>query len=54
MTPRTILLKLSGEALVGDRKFGIDTDILDYLSKEISDVKDKFKKRQFSEQGDWN
>ncbi|MBH59722.1 MAG: UMP kinase [Dehalococcoidia bacterium] len=44
MTPRTILLKLSGEALVGDRKFGIDTDILDYLSKEISDVKDKFKK----------
>ncbi|MBM01277.1 MAG: UMP kinase [Chloroflexi bacterium] len=44
MTPRTILLKLSGEALVGGRKFGIDTDILDYLSKEISDVKDKFKK----------
>ena len=29
---------------MGDRKFGIDTDILDYLSKEISDVKDKFKK----------
>ena len=48
MTPRTILLKLSGEALVGDRKFGIDTDILDYLCNEISDVKDKFKKIRFA------
>tara|TARA_B100001996_G_scaffold318872_1_gene262549 strand:- start:618 stop:1340 length:723 start_codon:yes stop_codon:yes gene_type:complete len=42
MAPRTILLKLSGEALIGERKFGIDTDVLEYLSKEISDVKDKF------------
>ena len=42
MAPRTILLKLSGEALIGERKFGIDTDVLEYLSKEISDVKEKF------------
>ena len=42
MAPRTILLKLSGEALIGDKNFGIDTDVLEYLSKEISDVKDKF------------
>tara|TARA_B100001741_G_scaffold307476_1_gene302362 strand:- start:447 stop:1169 length:723 start_codon:yes stop_codon:yes gene_type:complete len=42
MAPRTILLKLSGEALIGEKSFGIDTDVLEYLSKEISDVKDKF------------
>ena len=42
MAPRTILLKLSGEALIGEKNFGIDTDVLEYLSKEISDVKDKF------------
>ena len=42
MAPRTILLKLSGEALIGDKNFGIDTDVLEYLSKEISDLKDKF------------
>lgn len=42
MAPRTILLKLSGEALIGEKNFGIDTDVLEYLSKEISDLKDKF------------
>ena len=42
MAPRTILLKLSGEALIGEKSFGIDTDVLEYLSKEISDVKGKF------------
>ena len=42
MAPRTILLKLSGEALIGEKNFGIDTDVLEYLSKEISDVKGKF------------
>ena len=42
MAPRTILLKLSGEALVGEKNFGIDTDVLEYLSKEISEVKNKF------------
>ena len=42
MAPRTILLKLSGEALIGEKNFGIDTDVLEYLSKEISDVKNKF------------
>jgi uridylate kinase len=42
MTPRTILLKLSGEALVGTKKFGIDTDILEFLSNEILNVKNTF------------
>lgn len=42
MTPRTILLKLSGEALVGAKKFGIDTDILEFLSNEILNVKNTF------------
>jgi len=42
MAPRTILLKLSGEALVGTKKFGIDTDILEFLSNEILNVKNTF------------
>ncbi|MCL4820566.1 MAG: UMP kinase [Vicinamibacteria bacterium] len=35
---RRILLKLSGEALLGDRQFGIERDFLDYLAGEIRDV----------------
>ena len=36
---RTVLLKLSGEALVGSKKFGIDKKILDYLASEINQLK---------------
>jgi uridylate kinase len=39
---KTILLKLSGEALIGSREYGIDTDTLDYLSNEILEVRNKF------------
>lgn len=35
-----ILLKLSGEALMGEDSFGINTDILDSISGEIKDVID--------------
>ena len=33
---RRILLKLSGEALMGDQDFGISHDMLEYVSDEIS------------------
>ena len=39
---RTVLLKLSGEALIGTKKFGIDKNVLDYLASEINDVVKKF------------
>ena len=42
MAVKTILLKLSGEALIGSREYGIDTDTLDYLSNEILEVRNKF------------
>ena len=42
MAGKTILLKLSGEALIGSREYGIDTDTLDYLSNEILEVRNKF------------
>lgn len=35
-----ILLKLSGEALMGEDSFGINTDILDSISGEIKDIID--------------
>lgn len=42
MTPapvfRRVLLKLSGEALSGDRGFGIDTATLDHVCQEIASV----------------
>lgn len=41
MEPRTYrraLLKLSGEALIGDQGYGIDAKMLQYLADEISDV----------------
>ena len=37
---KRILLKLSGEALVGDEKFGIDPDMLRYVSEEIKSIVD--------------
>ena len=35
-----ILLKLSGEALLGQKPFGVDPDVLIYLAKEIKSVVD--------------
>ena len=36
---RRILLKLSGEALLGKGSFGIDTDVLKFVAEEIGDVR---------------
>ena len=38
---KRILLKLSGEALLGDQQFGVDPKVLIYLAKEIKLVTDK-------------
>jgi uridylate kinase len=35
---RRILLKLSGEALQGSREFGIDSEVLKGIAKEVADV----------------
>lgn len=35
---KRILLKLSGEALVGKTKFGIDPEVVEYIGGEISDI----------------
>lgn len=35
---RRILLKFSGEALMGNTQFGIDPNVLDRLAKEVSEV----------------
>ena len=40
MKYKRILLKLSGEALMGDKQFGIDHDILGKYAKEIKSVVD--------------
>jgi uridylate kinase len=37
---KRILLKLSGEALMGDQKFGIDQNMLQYVSGEIKSIID--------------
>lgn len=36
-----ILLKLSGEALMGDRGYGIDPNTVDFLAEEVRDVASK-------------
>lgn len=36
-----ILLKLSGEALMGDNNFGIDPQVLSYVSKEVKRLTDQ-------------
>ena len=36
---RRILLKLSGESLMGDREYGLDRDTIDALAEEIIDVR---------------
>jgi len=38
MTYKRILLKLSGEALMGDKQFGIDHNRLDQYAKEIKEI----------------
>jgi uridylate kinase len=38
---KRILLKLSGEALAGDAGFGIDTDVLKILAREITEIHDQ-------------
>lgn len=35
---KRILLKLSGEALMGDDSFGINTEIIDYVAREIQEI----------------
>lgn len=35
---KRILLKLSGEALMGDDSFGINTDVIDYVAGEIQEI----------------
>jgi len=41
MKYKRILLKLSGESLMGDKQFGIDQAILDQYGKEIKEVVDQ-------------
>ena len=38
---RRILLKLSGEALMGEREYGIDASTVDRICGEIKDEHDK-------------
>jgi uridylate kinase len=42
VTYKRILLKLSGEALAGDKKFGISQDILTPLAEEIKGIRDQY------------
>jgi uridylate kinase len=35
---KRVLLKLSGESLLGEKTFGIDRDFTDYLAREIKDI----------------
>jgi len=41
MKYKRVLLKLSGEALMGDQQYGIDAKILDQYAKDIKTVTDK-------------
>ena len=41
MKYKRILLKLSGEALMGDKQFGIDNDRLAQYAKEIKTIVNK-------------
>ncbi|MDD2791189.1 MAG: UMP kinase [Sulfurimonas sp.] len=40
MTKRRVLVKFSGEALAGEAGYGIDTQILNYISQEIKSLVD--------------
>lgn len=37
---KRILIKLSGEALMGSKPFGIEADVVKFIAKEIGDVRD--------------
>ena len=37
---KRVLLKLSGEALIGDKSFGISPDVIEYVAEEIRSVVD--------------
>ena len=37
---KRILLKLSGEALVGDGEYGISPDIINYIAEEVKEIRD--------------
>ena len=37
---KRVLLKLSGESLMGEKGFGIDSKVLDFFSDEIQKVRD--------------
>jgi uridylate kinase len=39
-TPKRVLLKLSGEALMGDQQFGIDPGMLDTIAGQLKSVQD--------------
>ena len=39
---KRVLLKLSGEALIGKKGFGIDDSAIERLSKQIYEVQTKF------------
>ncbi len=41
MSRRRVLLKLSGEALAGDKGYGIDNEVLERIAKEVSVVHSK-------------
>jgi uridylate kinase len=36
---KRVLLKLSGEALMGDRQFGIDQKVVQYIANELKEIK---------------
>ena len=36
---KRVLLKFSGEALMGDAQFGISNDILSYLAEEVRELR---------------
>lgn len=36
---RRIMLKLSGEALAGDKGFGIDLDVMELIARQVADVR---------------
>ncbi|MCC6503171.1 MAG: UMP kinase [Deltaproteobacteria bacterium] len=38
---KRILLKLSGEALMGDKEFGVDTGVINSIAREIKEVYDR-------------
>jgi uridylate kinase len=40
MKYKTVLLKLSGEALMGEQNYGIDPDTVQYIAREVKEIHD--------------